>query len=197
MKAVLTLAVTGLLVSAAAFAQTNGQDNERQAGQAAQHANLRQQMRDTLQQAGFTKVKVVPDSFLVQAMDKSGHKVTMFINPQSMTEIVDVPPGGPASAQSSAFTRVPVTDRLSTDIIGLKIYDTAKQDIGTIKDIAYGQGEVQAYIVDVGAENREVAVNPSAMELSFDHAAGKWHAAIDTTEAALKAAPPYTPPSQG
>jgi len=92
---------------------------------------------------------------------------------------------------------VPVSDRLSTDIIGLKIYDTANQDVGTIKDIAYGQGEVQAYIIDVGAENREVAVNPSAVELSFDHAARKWHAAIDTTESALKSAPQYTPPSEG
>src|SRR5664279_4927682 len=39
-------------------------------------ANLQQQVTTNLQNSGFTNVKVMPDSFLVQATDKSGNPVT-------------------------------------------------------------------------------------------------------------------------
>ena len=40
-----------------------------------------------LQQSGFTNVKIMPESFLVQAKDKSGNPVTMFIGPNSFDEV--------------------------------------------------------------------------------------------------------------
>src|SRR5579863_6326429 len=51
---------------------------------------LRQQLTNGLQQSGFTNIKVVPESFLVQANDKSGNPVTMFIGPNSATEFTTV-----------------------------------------------------------------------------------------------------------
>jgi hypothetical protein len=46
---------------------------------------IRQQLAANLTKAGFTDVKIVPEAFLVQATNKSGDPVMMFISPDSMT----------------------------------------------------------------------------------------------------------------
>lgn len=46
-----------------------------------------QQMTKNLHESGLADVKFMPNSFLVQANDKSGNPVTMFITPNSMAEI--------------------------------------------------------------------------------------------------------------
>ena len=53
-------------------------------------ASLQQQVTTDLQNSGFTNVKVMPESFLVQATDKAGNAVTMFIGPHSMSEVTTV-----------------------------------------------------------------------------------------------------------
>jgi hypothetical protein len=53
----------------------------------AKASGLLRQMTQNLQESGFTDVKVMPNSFLVQANDKSGNPVKMFITPNSMAEI--------------------------------------------------------------------------------------------------------------
>lgn len=50
-------------------------------------SSFRQQMTKNLEESGFSNVKVMPNSFSVQANDKSGNPVTMFITPNSMAEI--------------------------------------------------------------------------------------------------------------
>ena len=50
-------------------------------------SGLSQQVTKNLQESGFTNAKVMPNSFLVQANDKSGNPVRMFITPNSMAEI--------------------------------------------------------------------------------------------------------------
>lgn len=50
-------------------------------------SSLLQQMIKNLHESGFADVKVMPNSFLVQANDKSGNPVTMFITPNSIAEI--------------------------------------------------------------------------------------------------------------
>src|SRR5664279_1823270 len=62
--------------------------------------SLQQQVTTNLQNSGFTNVKVMPGSFLVQATDKSGNAVTMFIGPNSMTEVTTVGANGQASGAS-------------------------------------------------------------------------------------------------
>ena len=80
----------------------------------------------------------MPDAYLVSAKDKAGHPVSLFINPNSMTELI----GTNAPAQSDAttagaFASIPETDDLSSKVVGLDVYNNANQDIGTIKDIAF------------------------------------------------------------
>src|SRR5665811_455937 len=91
-------------------------------------------------------VKVMPDSFLVQATDKSGNPVTMFIGPNSMTEVTTVGANGqpsenntgaPGKSSGGMFTSVPASDELSSKVVGLDVYNNDHQDIGTIKDVAY------------------------------------------------------------
>ena len=82
-------------VSSVALAQTNSArtattdqtTRSSDPNRLADQHNLRQQVLDNLQQAGFTDVKVAPESFLVEAKDRSGNPVTMFIGPHSFAEV--------------------------------------------------------------------------------------------------------------
>ena len=113
-----------------------------------------------------------------------------------------VAPNPSATAASSAggmFASVLAKDDLSLQLVGLDLYNNARQDIGTIKDIAFDQNGVKAYIVGVGGflgmGDRYVAVRPSAVTLSYDATEKKWHAVMDTNADQLKAAPEFKYPS--
>lgn len=227
MKPYLSLAAAGVLMSGVALAQnakhTDPADaNQAQTDTATQTSGstdkatgIRQELRQDLQKAGFTNVQVVPDSFLVQAKDKSGQPVAMMINPHSMTEVVDegtVADSGTTSRQTGAsgngqmasggsFTTVPENDRLSSKLIGTDVYDDSHQDIGTIKDIAYGGRGVKAYILGVGGflgmGDHYVAVRPAALQINYDSNAKTWKATMNTTAQQLKSAPEYKYPTEG
>jgi len=48
---------------------------------------VQQQLRSDLSKAGYSDIKIVPGSFLVQAKDKQGNETEMMISPHSMTEV--------------------------------------------------------------------------------------------------------------
>jgi hypothetical protein len=226
MKTYLSLAAAGILMSGVALAQ-NAKHNDpaetaqAQAETAAQTSDtsgkitsIRQDLRNDLQSAGFTNVRVIPDSFLVQAKDRSGQPVAMIINPHSMTEIVDegsIDESGSKTAQAGAvtgqmaagtsFTTVPENERLSSKLVGTDVYNDDHQDIGTIKDIAYGRNGVKAYILGVGGflgmGDHYVAVRPSALQVNYDSNAKAWRATMNTTAQELKSAPEYKYPTEG
>ena len=171
--------------------------------------SLQQQVTTNLQNSGFTNVKVMPGSFLVQATDKSGNAVTMFIGPNSMTEVTTVGANGQASGASigesakntgGTFTSVPASDELSSKVVGLDVYHSDHQNIGTIKDVAYNGTSVSGYILGVGGflgmGDHYVAVRPSAVKLGYDAKDGKWHATMDANAGQLKSAPEYKFPSK-
>ena len=171
-------------------------------------SSLRQQLTSTLQQSGFTNIKVVPDSFLVQANDKSGNPVTMFIGPNSATELTTVGSNDQTSGSNSGnsdahsggmFATVPAKAELSSKVVGLDVYNGANQNIGTIKDVAYNGTSVNGYIIGVGGflgmGDHYVAVRPSAVKLSYDAKDKKWHASMDANADQLKAAPEFKYPS--
>ncbi|MCS3758690.1 PRC-barrel domain-containing protein [Bradyrhizobium centrosematis] len=179
-------------------------------------AGVRQQMVNDLQQAGFTDVKVRPQSFLVEAKDRSGNPVTMFVGPNTFAEVKTVGANAQTSSSNNsssnsanatsdrpggAFTSVPPKDGLSSQLMGLQVYNNSKQDIGTIKDVALNEDGIDGYILSVGGflgiGDHYVAVRPSAINLKFDHAANKWTATMDTTADQLKSAPEFKYPSNG
>ena len=96
-----------MTVSSAAFAQTNLPQTRTDTtptgtpatstpmktavgGTQASAANLQQQLTNNLRQSGFTDVKVMPGSSIVQAKDKSDNPVIMFLSPHSITEFINV-----------------------------------------------------------------------------------------------------------
>jgi hypothetical protein len=55
---------------------------------------VRQQLSDNLRKAGYTDVKVVPEAFIVEAKNKAGDQVRMFLTPDSMTVFTAKDPKG-------------------------------------------------------------------------------------------------------
>jgi PRC-barrel domain len=212
-KTILVAAAILTTVSSVALAQSTNPNSGAPPASAttkpqAGESGLRQQLTNSLQQSGFTNIKVVPDSFLVQANDKSGNPVTMFIGPNSATEFTTVgsndqtsgSKAGKSDMQSGGvFTNIPVKDELSSKVVGLDVYNNANQNIGTIKDVAYNGTNVNGYILGVGGflgmGDHYVAVRPSAIKLSYDAKDKKWHANMDANADQLKAAPEYKYPS--
>jgi sporulation protein YlmC with PRC-barrel domain len=101
-----------------------------------------------------------------------------------------------AASSGSEFVSVANSDELSSKLIGLDIYNSSKQDIGQIKDIAMSpRGRAEAYIVSVGGflgmGEHYVAINPSAITVTYNDSDKKWHAAMDATANQLKAAPEF------
>jgi sporulation protein YlmC with PRC-barrel domain len=203
-RAVLTSVAVLMNVSSAAFAQTNPSSaspapippaNTMAAGPQVNNTNIQQQLTADLKQAGFTNIKVMPDSFLVQATDKSGHPVTIFISRDSVTVFSDADSNGPNDQGSARgmFTSVPAKDELSSQVVGLDVYNGANQKIGKIENVAFDQNSLKAYIVGVGGfmgmGEHDVAVSPSAITVSYNPSDIRWHATTDITADQLKAAP--------
>lgn len=207
-----------LLFPAAAMAQTNtnsapSANNEQSMHPgAAKQGSLRAQVRDMLQKEGFTDIRVMPSSFMVHAKDKDGNPVFMSISPDSFAEVAEVGTSSgsnnttestsalsaesTASKSGSEFVSVPNNGELSSNLIGLDIYNNSNQNVGQIKDIAMGpHGRTRAYILSVGGflgvGDRYVAVNPSDVKVSYNDSDKKWHATMNATADQLKSAPEF------
>ena len=65
---------------------TNGQNamNSAQGG-----LHISQKLRNDLTNAGFTDIRIMPESFMVRAKDSQGNPVMMVINPDSVTAITE------------------------------------------------------------------------------------------------------------
>ena len=102
---------------------------------------------------------------------------------------------GTPSDAALMFATIPAGEDLSSNLIGLDIYNGANEKIGEIKDIAMNAGRVHAYIIGVGGflgmGDHYVAVTPQSITISYVATDKKWHATMNTDAAALKAAPEY------
>jgi hypothetical protein len=69
-------------------------------------ATAAEKIRDDLQKAGFTDIKVVAESFVVQAKTKDGNPMVMTIGPHGMSvfEAMNTPTTGAGSATNSQGT---------------------------------------------------------------------------------------------
>jgi sporulation protein YlmC with PRC-barrel domain len=188
---------TLLLASAAALVMC-------QAAQAAPNSTARSDIKDSLSKAGYSDVRVMPSSFIIRAKDKSGDPVLMTISPDSFTEVTAMNTGSTGDSakdmqpagKAGTFVTIPSSDELSSNLVGLSVYNKDNKDIGTIKDIAMNpQGRTQSYILSVGGflgmGEHYVAVNPQSVNVSYDASAKKWHASMNATADELKAAPEF------
>ena len=99
----------------------------------------------------------------------------------------------PNPTPSGMFTYVPAQDELSSNVVGLDVYNEDRQNIGTIKDIALDASGPYGYIVSVGRflgmGDHYVVVRPSAISLVAND--NKWHAKMNVNADQLKTAPEY------
>ncbi|MFZ0767171.1 PRC-barrel domain-containing protein [Bradyrhizobium sp.] len=215
-----TFLLTGaalMVLSQAAMAQSpntatqpNATQNQTSSSPTAQPQHLRSNLRNALEKAGYKDIRVAPTSFMVRARDTDGNPVVMAIGPDSFTEVADVTNGGSnnngntpsttgtvnSNASSGTFLAVPQADELSSKVVGLDIYNNDNKDIGQIKDIAMNpNGRSQAYIVSVGGflgmGEHYVAVNSSAVKVSYNEQDKKWHATMNASADQLKSAPEF------
>ena len=100
---------------------------------------------------------------------------------------------GPDPTPGGIFIYVPAHDELSSNVVGLDVYNKDKRNIGTIKDIALDASGLNGYIVDVGGflgmGDHYVVVRPSA--ISFNAQDNTWHATMNVNAEQLRGAPEY------
>jgi sporulation protein YlmC with PRC-barrel domain len=98
--------------------------------------------------------------------------------------------------QGPTFIQVQNTDMLSSNVVGLDIYNGQNNNIGKIQDIAFDTSKkVTGYILSVGGflgmGTHYVAVNPDAVMVSYDAQNKVWKATMNATKDQLKSAPEF------
>jgi sporulation protein YlmC with PRC-barrel domain len=197
-----------LLLCQAASAQTPSTVPSSTNSAAKTNSNgIRTDIRDMLQNGGYSDIHMMPSSFVIRAKDKNGSSVVMTLSPDSFSQVTDM---GDASSNSNStttgsapqdngtnnFMPVPNNSELSSNVVGLDVYNNENKDIGKIKDIAMNTGgRVQSYILSVGGflgmGEHYVAVNPSNITVAYNDSDKKWHASMNTTAEQLKSAPEF------
>jgi sporulation protein YlmC with PRC-barrel domain len=102
----------------------------------------------------------------------------------------------PAPKEGPSFVQVQNTDMLSSNVVGLDVYNGQKAKIGKIQDVAFDASkQVTGYIVSVGGflgmGTRYIAVDPTAVMVSFDADNKTWRASMNATKDQLKSAPEF------
>ena len=101
-----------------------------------------------------------------------------------------VPTNGPS------FIKVQNTDMLSSNVVGLDIYNGQNDNIGKIQDIAFDTSkQITGYILSVGGflglGTHYVAVDPNAVMVQYDANNKTWRATMNATKDQLKSAPEF------
>ena len=93
------------------------------------------------------------------------------------------------------FVPVPDNAILSSNVIGLGVYNGGREKVGEIKDVVIESGRLGGYIMSVGGflglGTHYVVINPGGISISYDASSKHWNAKIDATKDQLKAAPEF------
>jgi sporulation protein YlmC with PRC-barrel domain len=106
------------------------------------------------------------------------------------TNAQEVPKDGPS------FVKVQNSDMLSSNVVGLDVYNGQNNNIGKIQDIAFNASkQMTGYILSVGGflgmGTHYVAVDPNAVMVQYDAGHNTWRATMNATKDQLKAAPEF------
>jgi opacity protein-like surface antigen len=163
----LTAVAAGALASAAAMAQTASPNNP-----ASGNAGMQDKMDSSASQGGAAI-----------GANSNGANQT-----KPMTQ--ETPKDGPT------FVKVLNTDMLSSNVVGLDVFNGQNNNIGKIKDIAFDASkQMTGYILSVGGflgmGTHYVAVDPNAVMVQYDASNKTWRATMNATKDELKAAPEF------
>jgi sporulation protein YlmC with PRC-barrel domain len=95
-----------------------------------------------------------------------------------------------------ASIQVQSADMLTSNVVGLDIYNSQNDDIGKVQDVAVDSSKkVTGYILSVGGflgmGTHYVAVNPDALMVNYDAQSKAWKATMNATKDQLKSAPEF------
>jgi sporulation protein YlmC with PRC-barrel domain len=101
-----------------------------------------------------------------------------------------------AAMSEPRFVTLQQGDMLSSNVVGLDVYDTSNNDIGKIQDVAFDSSKaVKGYVLSVGGflgmGAHYVTVDTNSVNVSYDTSNKKWHASMNATKDQLKAAPEF------
>jgi len=101
-----------------------------------------------------------------------------------------------AQAQMPQFVSLQHDDMLSSNVVGVDVYDNANNDLGKIQDVAFDRAKaVKGYVLSVGGflgmGTHYVAVDADSVKVKYDMGDKKWHANMAATKDQLKAAPEF------
>jgi sporulation protein YlmC with PRC-barrel domain len=107
-----------------------------------------------------------------------------------------LPAAALAQAQMTHFISLGAGDRLSSNVVGVDVYDNANNDLGKIADIAFdGTKSLKGYVLSVGGflgmGTHYVVVDADSVKIKYDMGDKKWHANMNATKAELKSAPEF------
>jgi sporulation protein YlmC with PRC-barrel domain len=107
-----------------------------------------------------------------------------------------IPLAALAQTQMTNFLTLQHNDMLSSNIVGIDVYDGSNNDIGKIQDVAFdGAKAVKGYVLSVGGflgmGTHYVAVDADSVKIKYDMADKKWHANMAASKDQLKAAPEF------
>lgn len=94
------------------------------------------------------------------------------------------------------FIQVQNTDMLSSNVVGLDIYNGQNNNIGKIQDVAFDSSKkITGYILSIGGflgmGTHYVAVDPGAVAIKYDAGNKVWRATMNATKDQLKSAPEF------
>jgi hypothetical protein len=112
----------------------------------------------------------------------------------AQTPATQVPAAG-QTTMTDHFIKLNQDAKLASIVDGLDVYNGNKDNIGKVKDVAYDDAGVKAYILSVGGflgmGTRYVAVTPAQIKVNYDPGDKMWHATMNATKDELKAAPEF------
>jgi sporulation protein YlmC with PRC-barrel domain len=99
-------------------------------------------------------------------------------------------------AQGPNFIKVKADDMLTSNVVGLDIYNGQNNNIGKIQDVVFDKADkVTGYILSVGGflgmGTHYVAVDPGAVSITYDANNKTWRASMNATKDQLKSAPEF------
>jgi sporulation protein YlmC with PRC-barrel domain len=106
------------------------------------------------------------------------------------------PVNQPVPKDGPNFIQVQSADMLTSNVVGLDIYNSQNDDIGKVQDVAVDPSKkVTGYILSVGGflgmGTHYVAVNPDALMVNYDAQSKAWKATMNATKDQLKSAPEF------
>ncbi len=115
------------------------------------------------------------------------------VNPPANAPLAAAPRAG---ANGPSFVRLKKDDMLSSNVVGLDVYNDRNNNIGQIHDLAVDPSKkIVAYVLSVGGflgmGTHYVLVEPASVEIKFDQKNRTWRATMNATKEQLKAAPEF------